>query len=52
MPNPNILQRSPLFIQKSLINPIKRIKPFNNMSKNSMFSIQIINLVRQRNEKL
>jgi len=52
MPNPYILQRPPLFIQKRLINPIKRIQPFDNMAKNSMFPIQIINLVRQRDEEL
>lgn len=52
MPNPNILERSPILIGKHVIQLIKRIQTLHNMSKNRMFPIEVINSVREGDKEL
>jgi hypothetical protein len=48
----NILERSPLLVQKRIVDPIERVEPLNHMPKHRMLPVEILDIVREGDEEL
>jgi hypothetical protein len=52
MSYPHILEWSPILIRENVIQLVKRFQSFHNMTKNCMFPIEIVYVVRKCDEEL
>ena len=52
MPYPHVFERAARLVCKHLIEFVKRLKALNYVSKHRVSSVEVIDVVRKRNEEL
>ncbi len=52
MSNPHILERTPLLVNKHLVQLVKRFEPLNYVPEYGVFAIEVVDVVGQGDEEL